>query len=278
MNNTPPIKLKEVFDTSLLLTPEKNSEALTLLWNVGTPTSLSIDGHPFDITSNCLLFISEFYTKIEGNLSQARIITFDKTFVGSDSSQNQLGNFLLLFYGNSFLNGVPKITLNEEEAKEFQSLWEHLDQELMNRNNPISEALARNTFQRLMLLSQKIHLQNSFDLPIDFKDLRVIREFQYLVEMHFKELTKVSDYAKLLGITPKKISELFNCCYQFKASEVISNRRNLYAKKMLIYSDELIKNIAFDLNFSDSQSFSHFFKKHNGQTPEEFRKENSTPF
>ena len=116
-------------------------------------------------------------------------------------------------------------------------------------------------------------METKFDVAIDIKDLRVVRQFQHLVNTNFKELTKVSEYAEILKISPKKISELFGCCYDRKASELIADRRNLYAKRQLIYSDELIKNIAYDLNFSDSQTFSHFFKKQNGLSPDEFRQE-----
>lgn len=148
--------------------------------------------------------------------------------------------------------------------------------EITNINNPISEALTRNSFQRFLLLSQKNHAVTEFDIPIDFKDLRLIREFQYLVNTNFKDLMKVSDYASILKISPKKIAEVFGCCYNKKASELIADRRNLYAKRQLMHTDELIKNIAYELNFSDSQAFSHFFKKQNKMTPDEFRTNSKT--
>ncbi|WP_394801065.1 helix-turn-helix domain-containing protein [Niabella ginsengisoli] len=55
---------------------------------------------------------------------------------------------------------------------------------------------------------------------------------------------------------------------------MIADRRNLFAKRQLMHTDELIKNIAYDLNFSDPQAFSHFFKRQNGITPDEFRNKN----
>ena len=155
--------------------------------------------------------------------------------------------------------------------EEIQEIWSKLQQEYTNINNPVYEALLRNSFIRILLIIQKVHMETEFDIPLDFKDLKRIREFQYLVNQNFKELTKVSDYAKIMDISSKKISEIFGCCYDKKASELISDRRNLYAKRQLRYTNELIKNIAYDLNFSDSQSFSHFFKKHNEITPEEYR-------
>lgn len=184
------------------------------------------------------------------------------------------GEYLMIFYGMHSVSHLPKITLKEEEVTILENIWQDIQSEIRNIKNPVSEALVRNSFQRFLLLSERNHAVNGFDISLDFKDLRLIREFQYLVNTNFRDLTKVADYAGILKVSPKKISEVFGCCYSKKASELIADRRNLYAKRQLMHTDELIKNIAYDLNFSDSQTFSHFFKKQNGITPEAFRSKN----
>ncbi|MGB1039341.1 MAG: helix-turn-helix domain-containing protein [Flavobacteriales bacterium] len=269
------IEITEIKDKQFSLFPGMEVDRLTVLWNKGPSQEFAIDDETIKINTNCILFISEFYMELNAEITNLNILSFDKTFLSPINSMNHVGEYLMLFYGSHAVNGVPKITLRENEIEMFNSIWDNMVEETMNSKNPISAALLRNSFSRFLLMSQQIHMETEFDIPIDFKDLKIIREFQYLVNNNFKELTKVSDYAKILMISPKKISEIFGCCYNKKASELIADRRNLFAKRQLSFTNELVKNIAYDLNFSDSQTFSHFFKKQNGITPDEYRKSNS---
>jgi AraC family transcriptional activator of pobA len=265
------INIKEINKGGTLALSSEDQDLLTFLWNTGKPSNLYIDGNEILINTNCVVFLSELYMEVNFTFSECRIITFKKDFLSPISTLKTIGDFLTLFYGPHSVGHVPKIALKSPELEEIQEIWSKLQQEYTNINNPVYEALLRNSFIRILLIIQKVHMETEFDIPLDFKDLKRIREFQYLVNQNFKELTKVSDYAKIMDISSKKISEIFGCCYDKKASELISDRRNLYAKRQLRYTNELIKNIAYDLNFSDSQSFSHFFKKHNEITPEEYR-------
>jgi AraC family transcriptional activator of pobA len=271
MQTTQKIKITDKLQAPFTFMPDDMDDVLTIMWNVGELTKIKVDGEEISIGKNCILFVSEFYRKLEAVSSVFRVIKFNKTFLNPIDSLANTGEYLMIFYGLHAVNHLPKIVLDEHELKLFDTLWQNLLMEEKNISNPISEALVRNSFQRFLLLSQKNHAVTEFDIPTDFKGLRLIREFQYLVNTNFRDLTKVSDYAGILKVSPKKISEVFGCCYSKKASELIADRRNLYAKRQLMHTNELVKNIAYDLNFSDSQTFSHFFKKQNGMTPEEFR-------
>lgn len=265
------IKITDKLQAPFSFMPDKSEDELRILWNIGEATDVKLDDQKISIGKHCILFVSEFYMKLETVSGTFRMIKFNKTFINPIDSMANTGEYLMIFYGLHAVNHLPKIILKDEELAVFDQIWLNLLLEVNNVNNPISEALVRNSFQRFLLLSQKNHAETEFDIPIDFKDLRLIREFQYLVNTNFKELTKVSDYAGILKVSPKRISQVFGCCYNKKASELIADRRNLYAKRQLMHTDELVKNIAYDLNFSDSQTFSHFFKKQNKMSPEEFR-------
>jgi AraC-like DNA-binding protein len=57
------------------------------------------------------------------------------------------------------------------------------------------------------------------------------------------------------------------------AGELIRNRTLLEAKRLLTNPQLSISDISFRLNFSDNSYFTKFFKKTEGVTPEEFRKQ-----
>ena len=265
-------QISEEENSTICIMPDQHPDQLFIVWNMGEQMMVEIDQAPYCLEQNCIIFISEFHMSVKGNFKQVRLIQFDKAFLGLDQSMNQIGDYLLVFYGYHYLDSVPKIQLNPQEVEPFHAVWENIKSELKHTANTISTRLIQNAFQRLLLLAQKTHAKTEFDLPIDAAHLRIIREFQYLVETHFKQFTKVANYAEILKISAKKLAETFHKYYHRTPSELIAHRRNLYAQKQLIHSEELIKNIAYELNFSDSQAFSHFFKKMNNTTPDSYRK------
>jgi len=265
------IKIIDQLHAPFSLIPGDFDEELTIMWNIGEPVSVRLDDHSIEIDKNCIFFISEFYMNLEANASTFRMIRFSKTFINPFDFLANSGEYLMIFHGLHYINHLPKILLKENELDVFEEIWRNLLLEIKNLRNPISEALIRNSFERFLLISHKNHFETEFNIPINSKEFRLIRAFQYLVKVHFKTMTKVSDYANILDVSPKKISQVFGNSYTKKASQLIADQRNLYAKQQLIHTDDLVKNIAYDLNFSDPQAFSHFFKKQNGLAPEEYR-------
>ena len=53
----------------------------------------------------------------------------------------------------------------------------------------------------------------------------------------------------------------------------INEHTILLAKAMLASSNEMLESIAEKLRFSDASQFIKFFKKHTGETPNEYRKQ-----
>jgi len=108
---------------------------------------------------------------------------------------------------------------------------------------------------------------------INNAQLNVIREYNILVEKHFKELHQVKDYADLLFKSPKTLSNLFHQFGKKTPLSVIHERIILEAKRLLLYSDKTAEEIAYELGYKDAGHFSKFFKKHEGNSPNIFRKE-----
>ena len=82
---------------------------------------------------------------------------------------------------------------------------------------------------------------------------------------------KVSDYANLLHTTPQNLNASCRKESEKSASEIISEYTVSEAKRLLIYTDLSISEIAFKLLFKDNSHFSKYFKRNVGCTPTEFR-------
>ena len=99
----------------------------------------------------------------------------------------------------------------------------------------------------------------------------IVREFNYLVEKHFKEKHSVAEYASLLNKSPKTLSNLFGKMHDRSPLKVIQDRLMLEARRLLRYTEKPISEIGYEIGFNDIQSFSRFFKKNEGRSPSEFR-------
>jgi AraC-like DNA-binding protein len=94
-----------------------------------------------------------------------------------------------------------------------------------------------------------------------------------LVEQNFKTLHTVTSHADRLGISPKSVAKHFQKLGAVKPSSFIKNRILLEAKRLLIYSDKSVKEIAFELGFNDPAYFTRFFTKATLKSPLQFKKQ-----
>jgi len=91
------------------------------------------------------------------------------------------------------------------------------------------------------------------------------------VERNFRQVHTVAEYSQRLGIGPKLLNELCRNYTGNTALEFIHARLVIEAKRLLKYSSKPIKQIAYDLHFTDAAHFTNFFKQKTGMTPVEFK-------
>ena len=101
----------------------------------------------------------------------------------------------------------------------------------------------------------------------------VLRNFQKLIDQHYKEKKLTKDYAAMLYITPNHLNALCKDVTGRSAGELIRDRVLLEAKRLLVNAKLTISQIATELQFMDNSYFSKFFKKYEAVTPEVFRKQ-----
>ncbi|MBL4658385.1 MAG: helix-turn-helix domain-containing protein [Flavobacteriales bacterium] len=81
----------------------------------------------------------------------------------------------------------------------------------------------------------------------------------------------VKEYADLLSTTSEHLNGETKKVRGKTASDLISDRIILEAKRLLMYSEFSNKEIAYFLNYEDPSYFSRFFKNKIGISPSEFR-------
>jgi AraC-like DNA-binding protein len=126
-----------------------------------------------------------------------------------------------------------------------------------------------------LILSTRLAKESLPQPAISNANLNVIREYNILVEKHFRNMHYVKDYADLLHKSPKTLSNLFPKYSDKSPLMVINERILLEARRLLLYSDKSTMEVADELGYKDPGHFSKFFKKHEGLSPSQFRKERS---
>ena len=126
--------------------------------------------------------------------------------------------------------------------------------------------------KRLLILCTRIYKEQSELTTFDKKQLDIVRDYNYLVETNFKTKKQVADYAEMLNKSPKTLSNLFKKYNEKSPLQIIQDRTILEARRLLRHSDQSIKEIAYEIGYEDIQSFSRFFKKLEGVSPSEFKK------
>lgn len=99
----------------------------------------------------------------------------------------------------------------------------------------------------------------------------LLKRYQEKVEELFQQLHEVGDYAALLNISAGHLSEVVKAQSGKPAIAHIHDRIILEARRLLFHTESSVKEIAFDLGFSDASYFGRFFKNETGLTPAGYR-------
>jgi AraC family transcriptional activator of pobA len=92
-----------------------------------------------------------------------------------------------------------------------------------------------------------------------------------LVEEHFRRERLIAFYAQALSMTPDRLNDHVKRATGVTAGHLIRQRVLTEAKRQLVFTNQAIQEIAYDLAFSDPSHFTRFFRKQTGLTPQAFR-------
>lgn len=247
------------------LTELKRSE-LALLWFKSDDNVIKVDNVSYTLNTNQIMSLTEFHRVEPVQTNQLLLIKWNRDFyciVDHDSEVSCKG---ILYYGAS---SVPVIAPSKEDIEILETVLKMFCIEMHSKDNLQLEMLQM-MLKRTLILCTRIykthHLKTDSTSNID-----VIREYNYLVEQHYKEKHSVNEYAELLNKSPKTLSNVFKKHGQTSPLRFIQNRIMLEARRLLIYSDLTVSEIAYELGFSEIHAFSRFFKGQEGCSPQNFR-------
>ena len=100
---------------------------------------------------------------------------------------------------------------------------------------------------------------------------RTIVDILRLADSYFITERDTNFYATRLGLSNKRVNEIFTKGTGKTIKQYLQERLVLEMKKEIRLDTRSLKEIAFDLGFSEPAYFTRFFKLHTGVTPSEFK-------
>ena len=116
-------------------------------------------------------------------------------------------------------------------------------------------------------------LARTAQIPPSDDDMTVIRILNY-IHSNCRRALSLSEVARAVSISERQIQRILNARMGEGFHSILTQDRIAVAKELILETstNHSLEEIAYECGFSNYVSFWMQFKKHTGQTPEEFRK------
>ena len=164
------------------------------------------------------------------------------------------------------------INVTNEESQLIQQSFRDIITEY-EKFSPEKDYLLRNFIHILLLRLREIYRPHAKQIvESTTRSMKIANQFKRLIEKNFYTIREVKQYAAMLHVTPKHLTEVVKTNTGKTPRELINDVLLLEAKVLLGSTDETITEIAHTLHFEDQAHFSHFIKQHTGCSPVALRK------
>lgn len=167
----------------------------------------------------------------------------------------------------------PFLDLDNHTSLFFDNCLSLLQAELSN-DYPSKNVL----FHLLSIMLLKIngqHLKTYGKEPLIQREKEVLLKLRRLINQHYRKEHNTDFYVQKLGINVKTVNHICQKLVQRSVHDLIKDKLLTEAKMLLLTTGTNMKEIAFELGFSDPAYFGRFFKKLTKLTPANYRSDNS---
>ena len=177
---------------------------LSILWFQEDGNQLKIDGVEYIFNRNDVLCTTEF-TKLEAiSIKSIKVIRWNRPFYCVLIHDSEVSCRGILFYGAA---SVPAIHLKDKDHQKLDAVWKVMENELVE-SDKFQQEMLQMLLKRILILCTRFFKEQEHYEQLG-KDVKIVRDYNFLVDKHFREKQNVADYAEMLNITPKSLTEPF---------------------------------------------------------------------
>ncbi|MCO6149156.1 helix-turn-helix domain-containing protein [Flavobacterium sp. NRK1] len=250
-------------------TRDREDKLLTIAWNRGEEQKIIIDEIEYTFPANSIIPLMVNQSFRFENPEYITSWLFNREFYCIVDHDKEVSCSGFIFYGPT---PIMFISLDEKEQEKIDLLVRIFKDEF-DTSDKIQGAMLRMLLVRLIITITRLARQQFTDETVDDDTkFSLYRNFNLLVENHYRKEHEVQFYAGKLNKSPKTLANVFAIYGQKTPLQIIQERINLEARRLYYYTDKSTKEIASELGFEDASHFSRFFKKHFGVSPTDFKK------
>jgi AraC-like DNA-binding protein len=243
----------------------------TIAWNKGADQYITIDEVKYDFKAASILPIMLNQSFRFERPEDIVAWQFNREFYCIVNHDAEVGCVGFIFFGPS---PTMFINLDDVDQDMLNRLLTVFTEEFLSDEDIKAEMLRMLLVRLIILITRLAKKQYIGTEDVVEEKFNLIRQFNLLVEIHFRQQHQVQFYAGLLNKSPKTISNYFSLYSKKTPLQIIQDRIIAEAKRLFYYTDKSVKEIADDLGFEDIAHFSKFFKKYTTQNPSDFKKNN----
>lgn len=235
----------------------------------------SVDFKTYDVFDNAIFFVApnQVHYFDENTNCDGVLLHFNQLFLVQD--QSPLDFFLNCnLFNNPYQQ--PSCCIGSGIDDILDKYISQIKDELENEETFGKEMILGNYLKSFLIQVQR--RKNQFEhaanplLPI-FDEKRIqLMKFINLIDENYRKGYSVAEYARLLHISSRSLSDLTQHQLNKTPSQMIQERIILEAQRLLLYSNFNINQVGYRLGFDDASYFVKYFKKHTDLSPSEFRK------
>ncbi|WP_395063398.1 AraC family transcriptional regulator [Flavobacterium sp.] len=251
---------------SFIEKPHRHNFYLLVLFTAGTGTH-EIDFDSYNIKRGSLFVVQPGQIH---NWKLSNDIDGFIVFYSQETYNLYFGNKKIEDYSiYQSVKSQPELFFEEEELQEIEVYFKLMKIESESRKAKQKDKILNLLDIINIEVSRKYLLKNNHKTPIYNHK---INQFEKLIETFFRTEKSPSFYASKMSITLKHLNRICKSILNKTATQLITERVILEAKRLLIDQNKSISQIADELNFENYSYFAKLFKKENGISPSDFRR------
>ncbi len=231
--------------------------------------TIELNGNLIEVEDRSIFFISPFQKKSciidKSNVEGFHLVLCDDFM--SDFFEDKLFVYRMNFFYDSVF--PQHLCLNPEDFSTIKNSLTEITSEIADYRDD-SVHIIRSLLYFSLAKLNRLYAQ-AYNLSAKTYGDSIAYQFKEVLEQEIRSLHSVQEYCQKMQVSRHQLNTSLKEHFGCTTLALIHNRLLQEIKTDLLYTDFPISKIAFELNFSESNNLTRFFKKMTGLSPSQFR-------
>ncbi len=235
----------------------------------------TLDFQKYDVKPNTLFLITPGQVHYFDNKRDYKGVTIK--LCNDFLKEDRCDTSLYLKYDVFSTRQSAPFYIDDDTALQLQSIVDEMENEVKHEDE-IGHMDILRSLTRMLLIKVYRHGKNATKPRLDSLKpaQRLFMHFRNMLETEFTHMHTVQEYADKLNVAVRTLNKAVKDNTGISPLAFINDRIMIEAKRQVRYTNQMVKEVAFNLGFEDPSYFVKFFKRQTGVLPSVFRAQNES--